>query len=148
MRLRTVITIVCAAFYAGLALSADAPAGPATLADTLARVRDAAMSSDWTWQRLEELTDRVGPRPAGSAGQAAAIVQVSAAMRALGAQVTLQPTKVPHWVRGEEHADLTEYPGRPNGLTQHLHLTALGGSGATPATGLEAQVIVVHDFEE
>ena len=118
------------------------------MADTLARVRDAAMSSDWAWQRLEELTDRVGPRPAGSAGQAAAIMQVAAAMRGLGAQVTLQPTKVPHWVRGEERADLTEFPGRPAGLTQHLHLTALGSSGATPASGLETQVLVVHDFDD
>ena len=118
------------------------------MADTLARLRDAAMSSDWAWQRLEELTDRVGPRPAGSAGQAAAIMQVAAAMRGLGAQVTLQPTKVPHWVRGEERADLTEYPGRPAGLSQHLHLTALGSSAATPAAGLEAQVLVVHDFDD
>ena len=51
-------------------------------------------------------------------------------------------------MRGEEHADLTEYPGRPDGLTQHLHLTALGSSGATPVAGLEARVIVVHDFDD
>src|SRR5476649_2593763 len=125
MKIRTAVAVACAAFYSGWLLAADAPAGSAAKAAmeaTLARMRDAAMSSDWAWQRLEELTDRVGPRPAGSAGQAAAIMQVAAAMRGLGAQVTLQPTKVPHWVRGEERADLTEYPGRPAGLTQHLHL--------------------------
>lgn len=151
MNSRAVTTVACAALYAGLVLAADTAPGSAAKAapaGTLARLREAAMSSDWAWQRLEELTDRVGPRPAGSAGQAAAIVQVAAAMRALGAQVTLQPTKVPHWVRGEERADLTAYPGRPDGLAQHLHITALGGSAATPATGLEAPVMVVHDFEE
>jgi hypothetical protein len=151
MKNRAIFAVVCAALYAGLGLAADATPGskakPAP-ADILARLRDAAMSSDWAWQRLEELTDRVGPRPAGSAGLAAAIMQMAGAMRALGAQVTLQPTKVPHWVRGEERADLTEYPGRPEGLAQHLHLTALGGSAATPETGLEAPVVVVHDFEE
>ncbi len=118
------------------------------MADTLASIRKAAMASDWAWERLQELTDRIGPRPAGSAGQAAAIAQMAAALRGLGAQVTLQPTKVPHWVRGDEHADLIEYPGRPDGLVQHLHLTALGGSAATPAAGLEAPVIVVHDFDD
>jgi hypothetical protein len=69
-------------------------------------------------------------------------------MRALGAQVTLQPVKVPHWVRGEEYAQLVDYPGRPAGMTQPLHLTALGSSSATPAGGLTAQVIVIHDFDE
>jgi carboxypeptidase Q len=33
-------------------------------------------------------------------------------------------------------------------VTQPLHLTALGGSSATAASGLEARVIVVRDFDE
>jgi hypothetical protein len=70
------------------------------------------------------------------------------AMRALGARVTLQPAKVPHWVRGEERAELIRYPGRPEGITQHLRLTALGGSSATPAAGLEAAVLVLRDFDD
>ena len=151
MSYRAAATIVGAVLYAGSSVAADAPVGlaaDATMADTLARIRAAAMNSDWAWQRLEELTDRIGPRPAGSVQQAAAILQVAAAMRGLGARVTLQPTKVPHWVRGEERAELTEYPGRPEGVTQRLRLTALGGSAATPAAGLEARVMVVHDFAE
>jgi len=126
---------------------AETPVDP-MLAAALARVRDAAMGSDWSWQRLQELTDRVGPRLSGSPGHAAAIAQVAAAMRSLGAEVRLQPVKVPHWVRGEERAELIDYPGRPPGVTQTLHLTALGGSSATPAAGLSARVIVVHDFDQ
>jgi carboxypeptidase Q len=148
---RIVAAIAVAALYSASSMAADTPAETATAAEnasTLARIRAAAMSSDWAWQQLEALTDRVGPRPAGSAGQAAAIAQVAAAMRALGAQVTLQPTKVPHWVRGEERAELTDYPGRPEGLSQRLHLTALGSSAATPASGLTARVIVAHDFDD
>src|ERR1700680_5084917 len=48
----TVFTLACAA--------AEAPAQPSpdpAVAATMARVRDAAMASDWSWQRLEELTD-------------------------------------------------------------------------------------------
>ena len=126
---------------------ADATAAPVD-AVTLARIRDAAMSSDWAWQRLAELTDRIGPRLSGSPQLEAAVVHVADSMRSIGAQVKLQPAKVPHWVRGEERAELVDYPGRPAGMLQQLHLTALGGSSATPAGGLTARVIVVRDFDE
>ena len=69
-------------------------------------------------------------------------------MRKLGATVTLQPVKVPHWVRGAETAELVDYRGRPAGLSQRVVLTALGNSGATPAAGLTAPVIVVHSLDE
>jgi carboxypeptidase Q len=139
-------------------LAGAAPVGHAEIPDntakvcadaaTLGRIRDAAMHDDWAWKRLADLADKIGPRLSGSPQLAAAIAQVAAAMRALGAEVTLQPAKVPHWVRGEEQAELIEYPGRPAGITQRLHLTALGDSSATPAAGLSARVIVVHDFDE
>jgi carboxypeptidase Q len=151
MNYRFASTVAVTALLTTISVRADTPApdaiDPATLA-ALARVRSAAMNSDWAWKRLEDLTDKIGPRLSGSTQQAAAIVQVADAMRALGAQVTLQPAKVPHWVRGEERAELTNYPGRPSGVTQPLHLTALGGSSATAASGLEARVIVVRDFDE
>jgi hypothetical protein len=137
--------------FALVSAAADSPAvppGDAALDTELARIRDAAMGSDWSWQRLSELTDRIGPRLSGSPQFTAAIAQVASAMRSLGAEVQLQPAKVRHWVRGEEHAELIDYPGRPPGITQPLRLTALGGSSATPAAGLNARVIVVHDFSE
>jgi hypothetical protein len=117
-------------------------------APILARIRDAALDSDWAYQRLAELTDRIGPRLSGSPQLEAAVQQVAAALRGLGARVTLQPVKVPHWVRGAESAQIVQYPGQPAGLTQRLHLTALGGSSATPDDGLTAEVIVIRDFDE
>lgn len=139
--------VSCIAFAANAAAAADAPAATEQ-ATVLARIRDAAMSSDWAWQRLADLTDKIGPRLSGSAQLAAAITQLADSMRSLSAQVTLQPVRVPHWVRGEEQAELVDYPGRPVGVTQHLHLTTLGSSSATEANGLTARVIVVHDFAE
>lgn len=117
-------------------------------AEPLPRIRDAAMQSAWSYEHLRELTDKVGARPSGSAAYLAAARQLAAELKALGAEVTLQPVKVPHWVRGEERAELVDYAGRPDGVTQPLHLTALGGSSATPATGLTARVVVVHDLDE
>lgn len=115
---------------------------------TLASIREHALKSDWAYERLADLTDLIGPRLSGSPGAAAAVNQVADAMRKLGASVTLQPTKVPHWVRGEEKAELVDYMGRPNGVTQKIVLTALGGSGATPDAGLKAPVMVVNSMDE
>ena len=123
------------------------PEDPAS-APMLAQIRAAAMKSDWAFEHLATLTDTIGPRLSGSPQLSAAVAQVAAAMRTLTEKTWLQPARVPHWVRGEERAELTDYPGRPAGLVQRLHLTALGGSGSTPATGINARVIVIHDFDE
>ncbi|MES2742619.1 MAG: M20/M25/M40 family metallo-hydrolase [Pseudomonadota bacterium] len=140
------------AAFAALACALNAVAAPAPAADAqaaqLSQIREAAMGSDWAYQRLSDMTDLIGPRLSGSPGAAAAVEQVATAMRALGARVTLQPVTVPHWVRGVETGELVEYAGRPAGVSQRVVLTALGGSGATAAAGLRAPVLVVRGFEE
>ena len=73
---------------------------------------------------LRHLTDRIGPRLSGSAGAEAAVEWTAARMRADGLRVSLQPVKVPRWIRGEETGELLT-PFR-----QELSLTGLGGSVA------------------
>jgi carboxypeptidase Q len=131
-----------------LACTPALAASPGNDRAVLAQVRDTAMQSDYAWERTADLTDLIGPRLSGSRGAAAAVTQVADAMRKLGAKVTLQPVKVPHWVRGLETGELVQYAGRPDGITQRVVLTALGGSGATPASGLTAPVMVVRSFDE
>ena len=133
----------------GCIVSAGAfAAAPGNAPQALAQVRDTALHSDWAYARLADMTDLIGPRLSGSAGAAAAVRQVADTMRQLGATVTLQPVKVPHWVRGVETAEIVDYAGRPQGVTQRVVLTALGGSGATPAAGLTAPVIIVKSLDE
>ncbi|MCC2959169.1 M20/M25/M40 family metallo-hydrolase [Massilia sp. IC2-278] len=139
--------LFASSFSAPFATSAQA-ASPGNDPAALAKIRDAAMTSDYAWERTADMTDLIGPRLSGSAGAAAAVNQVADAMRKLGAKVTLQPVKVPHWVRGAETGELVDYKGRPDGITQRVVLTALGGSGATPNEGLVAPVIVVSSFDE
>jgi len=62
--------------------------------------------------------------------------------------VKLEKVLVPHWVRGEETGALIEYPDMPEGTTQKIVLTALGGSVATPKDGLTAEVLVVDNFDQ
>jgi carboxypeptidase Q len=114
----------------------------------MARLRDAALDDPYALTELRHLTDNIGPRLAGSPQAQAAVEYVAAEMKALGAEVSLEKTMVPHWIRGEETAALTAWPGQTPGTTQKIVLTALGGSTATPAAGLTADVVVVNSFDE
>jgi carboxypeptidase Q len=127
---------------------ADDPSANAALVATLNHIREAGLGDDWAYHRLADLCDKIGPRLSGSRQAEAAVEQIAAALEASGLTVSRQPVKVPHWVRGEEQAEIIDYPERPAGVTQHLALTTLGGSIATPPQGISAQVLVVHSFEE
>ena len=145
---RSTISLVISSLLLGLAAGSAHAATPGNSPDALAQVRDSAMQSNWAYERLADMTDLIGPRLSGSVGAAAAVQQVADTMRQLGAKVTLQPVKVPHWVRGVETAEIVDYAGRPAGIAQRVVLTALGGSGATPAAGLTAPLIIVRSLEE
>ncbi len=152
MRTQNIVTACLTAFVVtaiitGSAFAENLAPDPAVAA-ALSRIRDAAMSDDWAFQRLADLCDKIGPRLSGSRQADAAVEQIAAVLRAGGLKVVLQPVTVPHWVRGEEQAEIIDYPGRPAGVTQHLHLTTLGGSVATPSQGISGQVLVVHSFDE
>jgi hypothetical protein len=144
---------------AGLSLTAWTQPRPATtvvappplpkeLIEQLQSVRDAALTSDYAWNQLAHLTENIGARPAGSPQAQAASEYVAAEMRKLGLDVHLEEARVSHWVRGEEKAELVEFPGQPPQVTQKIILTALSGGTATPAEGITAEVVVVHNFDE
>ncbi len=118
------------------------------LLQQLQSVRDAALTSDYAWQQLAHLTENIGPRPAGSPQAQAASEYVASEMRKLGLDVHLEEALVSHWVRGEEKAELVEFPGQPPQVNQKIILTALSGGTATPAKGITAEVVVVHSFDE
>lgn len=118
------------------------------LVSEIKRIQQAALESDYAYQRLAHLSDNIGPRLSGSPQAQAAVEYVAADLRKLGLEVQLEKVMVPHWVRGEETSALTEYKDMAPGTTQKIVLTALGGSVATPAQGLVAEVVVVNNFEE
>jgi len=77
----------------------------------MARIRDAALSDPYAMTELRHLTDNIGPRIAGSLQAQHAVEWMAEEMRALGATVTIEKAIVSHWVRGEETAVLTSWPG-------------------------------------
>src|SRR5881398_4089671 len=113
---------------------------PQTLAD-LKRLQQAALSSDYAYRQVAHLADNIGPRLTGSVQAAKAVEYVAAELKAIGCEVQLEKVMVPHWVRGEETAALTEFPGQAQNTTQKIVLCALGESVATPLNGIEANVI-------
>ncbi len=95
---------------------------------------------------LNYLSNQIGSRLSGSLGAEKAVAWTKEELEKLGLdKVWLQPVMVPKWVRGaKEYA----YIKSSEGKTTTVNICALGGSVATPALGLKAQVVEVHDFEE
>ena len=129
-------------------IKAAESAFPPELREQLAALRDAALSGDYAYRQVAHLTENIGPRPSGSLQAQKAAEYVADELRKLGLEVRLEPVKLLHWVRGAETAELVEFPGQTPKTSQKIVVTALGGSTATPAEGLTAEVVVVRNFNE
>src|ERR1043166_2329177 len=91
------------------------------------RIIAAATADSSAWNTLAELTDGFGSRLSGSDALEHAIDWIETRMKDDGLEnVPTEPGMVPHWVRGNEKAELVE-PRRAN-----LPMLGLGGSVATP----------------
>ncbi len=107
------------------------------------RIINAALGDSAAYDRLAVLTDRFGPRLSGSESLERAIDWVLDRMKQDGLDnVHGERVMVPHWVRGEESAELLE-PRR-----RTLPMLGLGGSVATRAGGITAPVLVVQGFDD
>lgn len=104
-----------------------------------------AMCEPGAYRMLEGLT-RIGPRLSGSQNAAAAVRWGYDTMVSLGFEdVHLEPVMVPVWERGNlerAHAVVGSGPEVP------LAVCALGSSVATPAGGIEGEVVEVHTWAE
>jgi carboxypeptidase Q len=121
----------------------DRPAWLASVRPGAERLMKAALADDFAWRRLAELTDTFGSRPSGSENMRRAIAWAVETMRADGLDaVRTEPVLVPRWERGEEYAEIVDPP------RHSLAILGLGGSVATPAGGLEAEVLPVSSFDD
>jgi carboxypeptidase Q len=115
---------------------AVAPIPPAVQAN-VERLQKAAADNALAWDIVEGLTTEVGPRLAGSEGEAKARDWAVAMLRRQGFQnVRIEPFTVPYWERVSERASVITANG-----AQKLVVAALGGSGSTPEGGVEAEIV-------
>jgi hypothetical protein len=109
---------------------------------TAAALRDRALSGTQAYEHVTSLVTEVGPRSAGSSGDAAAVRWALNKLGNLGfSNVRTQDVLVPRWVRG--HAEVTLAGPVP----QPLVAVALGGSVGTADDGIEAQVLEVASLD-
>jgi hypothetical protein len=121
--------------------SASASAAPA-IPPAIAELQRTALASSHAFAIVRSLTDEVGARSAGSAGDRAAVAWAQRTLAANGfANVHLEKVKVAHWERGVETASIVV-----GGIVRPLAVTALGGSTATPTRGIEAEVVEVDSL--
>lgn len=109
---------------------------------TAAKLRDEALKGNGAYEIVESLTTEVGPRRAGTPADRAAVAWGVAKLNELGFdKVWTDPVTFPFWIRGEESCEVV------SPFPQPLHITALGNSVGTPDEGIQAEVVLVPDFE-
>lgn len=136
---------IAAAILLSLNLITPARSGTieAKYQDAANRLIQAALSDTNGYSQLAFLTDRIGNRLSGSLALEKAVDWSVSQMQADGlSNVQKIPTKVPHWIRGQESAQLvTPFP-------LPLHMLGLGMSVGTPGSGITADAVVVSNFTE
>jgi carboxypeptidase Q len=144
-----------------LLTSGSVTTGPA--AEVAARIVGASLLQRGSYAFARSLCDDVGARQTGTAQALRAVAWAEAAMKRAGLQrVKREPVQVRHWERGAISLVLrgggdAAVAAKPSGALpakpalaadQTLAALALGGSVATPAEGIEADVVEVQTFAE
>ena len=111
--------------------------------EAASRIIARATKDSAAFNRLAVLTETFGHRFSGSESLERAIDWTLAEMRKDGLDgVRGEPVMVPRWVRGAESVELMS----PRRAT--LPMLGLGGSIATPAQGITADVMVVNSYDD
>jgi len=126
----------------GLVLTLAAPVAAqqtplqARYANVANRLITAALKDSAVWNKLATLTGGFGYRISGSDSLERALDWILAAMKREGLdKVREEPVMVPHWVRGNESAELV------SSRRMKLPRLGLGNSVGTPSEGITTEVL-------
>ncbi len=134
MKIRIVILLI--------ALSTRAAAQDSVM---FRKISDEILLHGTCYNNLRVLCKQVGKRISGSPAAAAAVTWGEKSMRDAGAdKVWLQPVDVPVWTRGKE----TLLIKAGNGAYRKVTALSLGNTEGTSGKPLEAEVVMVKDFDE
>ncbi|GAB5466529.1 MAG: M28 family metallopeptidase [Candidatus Kapaibacteriales bacterium] len=107
------------------------------------KILASATKDSTSWDRLAALCDGFGHRLSGSEALEKAIAWCEEEMKKDGLEnVNKEEVMVPNWKRGQENLKMT------SPYHKHMAMLGLGGSIATPATGINAEVFVVNSLDE
>jgi hypothetical protein len=119
------------------------PAPPFAEADLAhaAALRDQALRSNLAFNLMASLVSEVGPRAAGSAGDAKAVQWALARLAQLGfSNVRAEPVALLAWQRGATSARIVSPAAR------NLIVVGLGNTVGTPEGGIEGEIAYYPDF--
>nr|WP_100804308.1 M20/M25/M40 family metallo-hydrolase [Ulvibacter sp. MAR_2010_11] len=143
MNLRTLFLIVIT-----LGITSEIQSQKVNVEDSLMMraIYDAALLEGKSYSWLDYLSNEIGGRLSGSLQAEQAVSYTEAQLNELGLdKVWLQPVMVPKWTRGvKEYAFIETAPG----ISSTTDICALGGSVATPDSGLKAEVVEVSGIED
>ena len=112
-------------------------------ANVNAQTSQPVLNNDLAYNLVESLTVEVGPRLAGSEGDARAVAWAEQKFKQLGFdKVWTEPFTMQYWQRGNASLQV-EAP-----FNQALVLTALGGSVGTPFDGIRSQVVMFDSLQQ
>jgi hypothetical protein len=140
--LRNLVVAVVLAASAGATIRAtDAPSEP--LVANASSLGQKALNDPAAFDFVESLTTEIGQRLAGTDAHRRAVAWAEARLKAAGFEnVYSEPFTLRAWIRGAESAEIV------GSVPQHLAITTLGGSVATDANGIEAEIALFRTYDE
>ena len=139
---RFLVAMVVLAISVGATIAADAlPSG--SLVATASSLGQKALNDPAAFNFVESLTTEIGQRLAGTEAHKRAVAWAETKLKAAGFEnVHSEPFTFPAWIRGAESAEIV------GPVPQHLAVTALGGSVATDANGVEAEISLFPTYDD
>jgi hypothetical protein len=139
--LRFLAAVVALAVGAGATLADPLP--PSSLVATASSLAQTALSDPAAFSFVESLTTEIGPRLAGTEAHRRAVAWAETRLKATGFEnVHSEPFTLRAWIRGGESAEVV------GAVPQRLAVTALGGSVATDADGMEAEISLFRTYDD
>jgi hypothetical protein len=141
--LRILVLAISLAASAGATIrAADVPPSE-SLVVTASNLGQKALNDPAAFDFVESLTTEIGQRLAGTEAHRQAVAWAEAKLKAAGFEnVHSEPFTFPAWIRGAESAEIV------GSVPQHLAITALGGSVATDANGIEAEIALFRTYDD
>jgi hypothetical protein len=141
--LRILVVAVALVASAGAAIRATDALPSESLVVTASSLGQKALNDPAAFDFVESLTTEIGQRLAGTEAHRRAVAWAEARLKAAGFDnVHSEPFIFPAWIRGAESAEIV------GSVPQHLAVTALGGSVATDAGGIEAEIALFWTYDD
>src|ERR1700677_95025 len=139
--LRILVAAIALAASARATIATDSP--PNSLVVTASGLGQRALDDPAAFDFVQSLTTEIGQRLAGTEAHRRAVGWAEARLKAAGFEnVHFEPFTFPAWIRGDESAEIV------GSVPQHLAVTALGGSVATDANGVEAEISLFRTYDD